>query len=137
MAILSLETLEQRVLLENAETARYVPTGHILYFTDVGDRIFAVAFDPKSQQVSGERFRVVDAAVKGDSWVSQEGALAYYSLDTDMTETQTVVINQGGKAGIGGGNDKMEGEPGSLKGPAKVVNRRPSFCSVLFVVRVN
>ena len=91
VAILSLETFEQRLLLENAEIAHYVTTGHILYFSDVEDRIFVLAFDPKSRQVSGERIRVVDAAVNDDFSVSQEGTLAYYSLDAEMTGTQTVV----------------------------------------------
>jgi len=91
VAILSLETLEYKALLENAEGAYYIPTGHILYYGDVEDRIFAAAFDLESRQVSRERIRVVDTPVSSGFSVSQEGTLAYYSLDADTTGTQTVV----------------------------------------------
>jgi serine/threonine-protein kinase len=52
IALLDLNTLEHKVALAGGSSARYVPTGHLVYLS--GSALKAIRFDPHAGQVSGE-----------------------------------------------------------------------------------
>jgi Tol biopolymer transport system component/tRNA A-37 threonylcarbamoyl transferase component Bud32 len=57
--VLSLDSGEQRTLLEGATTARYAPTGHLIYTS--GSALMAVPFDPERLEMTGSPVVVVDS----------------------------------------------------------------------------
>ena len=79
-AVVSLRTGEQRRLVERANDARYLPTGHLLFLRD--GILFGVRFDPKRLEVSGAPVPLLDDVVTNSSnvgvyAVSQDGTLVY------------------------------------------------------------
>ncbi len=78
---LSLSTRKQKVLLYGGGTARYVPTGHLVY--GLNGALLAVAFDAESLEVRGNPVSVLEgvsskAAGRTVSFdFSQNGSLAY------------------------------------------------------------
>jgi serine/threonine-protein kinase len=58
---LDLETLERRVVLQGGTSARYTPTGHLVYAG--GSRLLAVAFDPLTATTRGQPVELRDIAV--------------------------------------------------------------------------
>ena len=54
IAVLSLETGEYETVLDNASQPFYSPTGHLVHDHDRSDKLFAVAFDPRTRRVTGE-----------------------------------------------------------------------------------
>ena len=82
-ASLSLETREQKVVLENAKQARYLPTGHLVYEQPGTGNLLAVTFDAAGVGVSGAPVPVLQG-VRGSSTggyvdytVSGNGTLIY------------------------------------------------------------
>ncbi len=82
VAMLNLDTLEQTSLLEGASSARYVSSGHLVFFS--GTTFRAVAFDAHTGQVRGERITlpVMDIATAADNGaanfaVSATGTLVF------------------------------------------------------------
>ena len=67
VAMLNLDTLEQTPLLDGASSARYVFSGHLVFFS--GTTFRAVAFDANSGQVRGERITlpVIDITTAADN----------------------------------------------------------------------
>jgi len=104
-AVLSLESGEQKVVLENAKQAYYLPTGHLIYEQGATGTLMAAPFDSAGLEVTGDSVPVVQGVrqtLNGyvDYALSDEGTLAYvpdaagasprYSLvwvDRDGTET--------------------------------------------------
>jgi serine/threonine-protein kinase len=94
----SLETGEQTTVLRNGVDARYVPTGHLVYF-DAGT-LLAVPFDLRRLAVNGAPVPVAEtiasssfadrALIAGHFAISQSGTLAYIS-GLNVSETRTMV----------------------------------------------
>ena len=78
--VLSLDSRERRTVLEGGYAAKYVPTGHLVYFRR--GALMAVPFDPSRLRLTGTPFKVTE----GIAWnryaplfdVSRSGMLAYF-----------------------------------------------------------
>ena len=68
-ALLSLETGEQKVLLENARQARYLSTGHLVYEQSRTGNLMVVPFDLAALEVTGDSVLVVQGVRQDVSWV--------------------------------------------------------------------
>ncbi|SVA50083.1 uncharacterized protein METZ01_LOCUS102937, partial [marine metagenome] len=82
IAVLSLQTGEYDVLFPGGSSARYVPTGHIVY--GVGGTLRAVGFDLGTLTVTTEPIPVIEEILMGPRGeanfdVSQDGSLVYVS----------------------------------------------------------
>ena len=79
VAVVSLRTGDQRILLENAGGARYLPTGHLIF--QRGAVLFAVPFDLKRLAASGPPVMLLDdvftTGLGFEYAVSAEGTLVY------------------------------------------------------------
>ena len=81
VALLSLETGEIRILIQNAYNARYVPTGHIVFMRS--GSLWAVPFDVNQLRTTGPEVPVIDgvethtnSGIAGYT-VSDDGLLVY------------------------------------------------------------
>jgi serine/threonine-protein kinase len=81
-AVVSLRTGEQRILVERASDARYLPSGHIVFMR--AGLLFAVPFDLQRLEVTGAPVQVLDDVVTNlqglglpEYAVSQDGTLVY------------------------------------------------------------
>ncbi|MGH9254882.1 MAG: protein kinase domain-containing protein [Vicinamibacterales bacterium] len=89
IVVQSLSTGERTVVLQGGNSARYVPTGHLLYA--LGDGLFAVAFDADRREVTGGPVSVVEGVARGGNAavgsstaqyaVSDAGTLVYAPPD--------------------------------------------------------
>jgi len=83
LKMMSLETGEQRTVLENARQAQYLTTGHLIYEQAGTGTLMVVPFDPARIEVTGDPVPVVqqvrNAAQSGyvDFTISEEGTLVY------------------------------------------------------------
>jgi serine/threonine-protein kinase len=91
----SLDTGEQRTLIDGASFARYLPTGHILYMKSgaQGDALLAAPFDLRNLTLTGAPVVVSDQIASDGysaqfSW-SQDGTLAY--LVRAVTDVRSLV----------------------------------------------
>jgi len=76
LAVLSLQTRKQKILLEGVRAARYAPTGHLVYET--GTRtLMAVPFDLVTLEVSGDPTPIVQEIRPFDNSFSADGTLIY------------------------------------------------------------
>jgi len=107
IAVLSLETEEQKILLQQGYGAFYAPTGHLVYTQPNTETLMAVPFDLQRLELTGDPVpvlegirRYVDAA--RDYALSQSGALIYvpeheyrYSpVWVDRRGTETLVTRE-------------------------------------------
>jgi len=81
-ALLSLETGERKVVLENARQAYYLPTGHLIYEQAVTGNLMAVPFDLAALEVTGDSVQVVQGVRQTpttvvDYAISDNGTLIY------------------------------------------------------------
>ena len=81
-ALLSLETGERKVLLENARQARYLSTGHLVYEQSGTGNLMVVPFDLAALEVTGDSVPVVQGVRQGpvgdvDYAISDNGTLVY------------------------------------------------------------
>ena len=76
IGVLSLTTGEKKILIEGGSSARYSPSGHLIYAR--GGKLLAVAFDPDKLQVTGRPFPVVDGV-----FMSANTGMAAYSISSD------------------------------------------------------
>jgi Tol biopolymer transport system component len=76
IGVLSLATGEKKMLIEGGSSARYSPSGHLIYAR--GGKLLAVAFDPDKLQVTGQPFPVVDGV-----FMSANTGMAAYSISSD------------------------------------------------------
>jgi serine/threonine-protein kinase len=80
LAALYLETGEQKLVLENARQAHYLPTGHLIYEQLGTGNLMAAPFDPVGVEIIGDSVQVVQGIREGaqvDYAVSDNGTLAY------------------------------------------------------------
>jgi len=90
IAVLSLDTGEQKTLLENGRQPHYLPTGHLVYELTQTGTLMAVPFDLERLELSGEPVPVFEGVRSAPG----EGT-ADYSISDDGT----VVYVSGGSAG--------------------------------------
>ena len=81
-ALLSLETRERKVVLENSSQAYYLPTGHLIYEQAVTGNLMAVPFDLAALEVTGDSVQVVQGVRQTpttvvDYAISDNGTLIY------------------------------------------------------------
>ncbi|MEE8348922.1 MAG: protein kinase, partial [Acidobacteriota bacterium] len=108
VAVVSLETGEQKILLEEGTlNAHYVPTGHLIYSLVPSGNLLAVPFDPESLEVTGSPVPVLQGVRSyGNGWMdfafSPSGTLIYvpdqtYSYNlvwVDRTGTESLVTQE-------------------------------------------
>jgi len=102
-ALLSLETGERKVVLENARQARYLPTGHLVYEQSRTGNLMVVPFDLAALEVTGDSVQVVQgvrqtptAAV--DYSISDNGTLIYVpSTSTGGLDRTLVWVDREGQ----------------------------------------
>jgi serine/threonine-protein kinase len=79
-AVLSLDTGEQEIILENSRNFTYMETGHLIYRQPDTANLMAVPFDLTNREVTGDSIRVLDG-IRGandfDYAISENGTLAY------------------------------------------------------------
>lgn len=93
----SLETGEQRTLLEPGSNAQYVDTGHLVY--QLGGDLLAVPFDPEALEVTGAAVPVVEGVLAGEFAtaqfaVSESGTLAYVPAAVERIERTLVWVDR-------------------------------------------
>jgi len=81
-AVLSLETGEQKIVLEGARQARYAATGHLVYVLPETGNLMAVSFDVERLEVSGSPVPILEGVRRdlldsADYTFSSEGTLVY------------------------------------------------------------
>ena len=96
IAVKSLETGDQRVVLEGARGARYVPSGHLVYVQ--AGTLMAVAFDLEHLEVTSEPIPILQgfmqiggATSRGQLTFSDTGTLVYVPADTSPGQARTLV----------------------------------------------
>jgi serine/threonine-protein kinase len=73
IAVVSLETGKKKILIEGGTSARYSPSGHLIYAR--GGKLLAVPFDASTLQVLGQPFPVADGI-----FMSANTGMAAYSI---------------------------------------------------------
>jgi serine/threonine-protein kinase len=102
IAVLSLDTGEIRTLLEGGSSARFSPTGHLVYVR--AGSLLAVPFDPIALEVTGTPVRVVDGVAhwptmgSAEFSLSREGSLLYAPGAVYGTSEQVVSVDRAGVA---------------------------------------
>ena len=76
IGVLSLETGKKKILVQGGTSARYSPSGHLIYAR--GGKLLAVAFDAQKLEVTGQPFPVVDGV-----FMSSNTGMAAYSISAD------------------------------------------------------
>ena len=105
IAVLSLDSGEQKVLIEGGLYPRYSPTGHLLYGTEEGD-LWAVAFDADRLEVAGDAAPVQeDVLTKTDAGamnasLSENGTLVYTPGGTSLGRTLVWVDLEGNEEAL-------------------------------------
>ena len=106
IALLSVETGEQKTVVEGARNARYASTGHLVYSTMPGDTLMAAPFDLASWEVTAdpvpvlERVRAVSGAAT-DYTFSDEGTLVYVPNEGEspVRAARPVWVDRSGREG--------------------------------------
>ena len=77
VVVQSVRSGERHVVIRGGNAARFVSTGHILYFSDGG--LFGVPFDERRLETAGERIPLIDDVIGGFPAfdVSDNGSLIY------------------------------------------------------------
>jgi serine/threonine-protein kinase len=76
IGVLSLESGEKKILIEGGSSARYSPSGHLIYARE--GKLFAVPFDAGRLEVTGDPFPVADGV-----FMSANTGMAAYSISSD------------------------------------------------------
>jgi len=76
IGVVSLATGEKKILIEGGSSARYSPSGHLIYAR--GGKLLAVSFDADKLQITGQPFPVVDGV-----FMSANTGMAAYSISSD------------------------------------------------------
>ena len=101
IAVLSLETGEQKTVLRGGSNPHYLPTGHLVYGVD--RTLWAVPFDLDHLEVTGDPVRVLTDVITKDSgavnvMVSRNGSLVYLSGTAAATaESELVLVDREGR----------------------------------------
>jgi len=113
-ALLSLETGERKVVLENARQAHYLPTGHLIYAQGATGNLMAVPFDLATLEVTSDPVTVLQGVrqtspVYVDYALSDEGTLVYVP-DSGGLRTLVWVDREGQE-------ERLGAEPGGYNDP--------------------
>ena len=81
IAVLTLESREQKILIEGGQDAHYSPTGHLLYESPGTNTVMAVPFDLARLEVTGNPVAIVEG-IRGHSFSL---ARLDYAFSTDGT----------------------------------------------------
>ena len=108
--IQSLITGERRMLLENVDNVRYLPTGHLAYVLD--GTLLAVPFDAEQQTVTGGPVSLVEGIDQGLNGLAQfdvasDGSLAYLPARSTV-RTLAWVDRDGQMTPLSQGNSRFE-----------------------------
>jgi len=100
IAVLDLETGQQKVLLPGGSYPRYSSTGHIVY--GIGGTLRAVPFDLERLEVTGTAVPVLDGVVTkasgaADFAVALDGALVYLSGEATTLRRRLVWVDRMGR----------------------------------------
>jgi serine/threonine protein kinase len=98
LELLDLRSGERRILLQGADTGRYVPTGHLVYSR--AEALMAVPFDLDRLEVTGAPV-VLEEQVRDENQgaqftVSDSGTLAYLQGSRRLYERRLVWVNRKG-----------------------------------------
>ncbi len=102
IAVLDLKTGRQRVLVEGGTVARYVPTGHLVYWR--AGSLFAVPFDLRRLEVTGQAVPVLEGVAGvasvgfADFGISNTGMLAYVPGGAEGSNMHLAWVDRQGKA---------------------------------------
>jgi len=88
IAVLSLESGDQKILLEGGRQARYANTGHLVYEVAGSGALMAVPFDPERLEVTGDPAPLLQGvrynpSLAVDYAFSSSGTLVYVPLQTN------------------------------------------------------
>jgi len=103
-ALLSLETGERKVVLENARQAHYLPAGHLVYEQSITGNLMVVPFDLAALEVTGDSVPVVQGVRQtpgtfADYAISNNGTLIYVpSTSTGGLDRTLVWVDRQGIA---------------------------------------
>lgn len=100
IAVIDLETGEQRVLVQPGTHPRYLSTGHLVY--SFGNDLWAVRFDAERLEVLGDPFLVLEGvptSITGGANVdvSDNGTLVYQLGEPDRSERTLVWVDRNGQ----------------------------------------
>jgi len=99
-SLLSLETGERKVVLENARQARYLSTGHLVYEQSGTGNLMVVPFDLAALEVTGDSVLVVQGVRQApnafvDYAISDNGTLVYVPSTGGLKSALVWVDRQG------------------------------------------
>ncbi len=99
IVVLSLETGEQKDVLEGGRQPRYLPTGHLVYEQPLTGTLLAIPFDLDRLETTGDSVPVLEGVRYNptgavDYSISSEGTLVYVPRRTDRQ--QLVWVNRNG-----------------------------------------
>jgi serine/threonine protein kinase len=100
LALVSLDTAERHIVLEDGSEGRYIPTGHLLYRQTDANTVMAVPFDLTQLEVGGDALSVIQEVrftTPGpfDYTVSENGTLAYVSSQGNQEHSLLWVDRKG------------------------------------------
>ena len=108
LAVLSLETGEQKILIEAGRQAKYLESGHLVYAQEAIGNLMAVSFDLATLEVTSDPVSVQQEVrqsnvAAADFALSAEGTLVYAPLDSDVQRlvwvdrkgTESVITQEG------------------------------------------
>ena len=95
VAVLDVTTREQKILIRGGGFARYVPTGHLVYYVGGAEPLRAVPFDLRQVEVFGTPVPVLEqevtAANAGNMILALDGTLVYVTGGAQALSTSTMV----------------------------------------------
>ena len=100
IAVLDLETGQQKVLLPGGTYPRYASTGHIVYA--IGGALRAAPFDVKRLEITGTAVPILDRVIAKDSGAADfalavDGSLVYLSGEVGIIERRLVWVDRMGR----------------------------------------
>ena len=101
IAVLSLETGEQKILIEDGRQAKYVETGHLIYEQSGTGNLMAVLFDLATLKVTGGPVPVLQGVRQAgtgsvDYALSEEGTLVYVPVGSEGQRGELVWVDRKG-----------------------------------------
>jgi Tol biopolymer transport system component len=100
IVLVSLESKDQRVLVDGGSDAQYVPTGHLVYW-QAGD-LWAAPFDVKTFTITGPRFLAVRGVMAAEPngfaqySFSRDGRLVFLEGRDPLGERSLVLVDRSG-----------------------------------------
>jgi len=102
IGVLSLETGEKKILVEGGSSARYSPSGHLIYARD--GKLLAVPFNPDTLQLTGQPFPVADGVFMSSNTgmaaysISSAGHLVYAAGPVERGARRPVWVDRNGRS---------------------------------------